>query len=78
MSDYLIDSPFVPIHYCPGCEPRRDPVAEVLAVQYCAQHAPRTTGTEDERVYVTTVISNTEAGGEDNRAWCQFLHRGRR
>jgi hypothetical protein len=62
--------------YCPGCEPTADPIGEVLDVRWCDVHAPGRDGLEDGRAHFETAhASGTEAGGEDNRRWCELVHR---
>lgn len=78
MSDFLQDTPFVAVSYCPGCEPERDPVAEVLDTRWCIFHTPPVRGDVDDAITAQSFLSNTDAGGDDNRAWCDLLHRGRR
>lgn len=75
MSDHLTNSPMVAISYCPTCE-SRDPLAEALDVRYCYRHEPTRTGADDDAVIAVTWVSGTtEAGGEDNAAFCNLLHR---
>ncbi len=74
--DYLPDSPVVSRAYCPGCEPEADPTAEVLDVRYCERHAPERDGRDDDAVRSQQYLSGSaEAGGEENRLWCDFVHR---
>lgn len=64
--------------WCPTCLPGRDPTLEILDVRYCDAHTPDREGAADGLVrYESTVSGSAEAGGEPNRIWCQFLHRGR-
>jgi len=73
--DYLPDTPCVARAYCPGCEPDADPSLEILDVRWCESHFPTRNGTEDEVVTATAYLSgNAEAGGDDNRRWCDVLH----
>jgi len=66
--------------YCPRCEPEADPIGEVLNVAWCEAHAPTRDGLDDHAVTHAGPASLTiEAGGGDNRHWCDLLHReGRR
>lgn len=66
--------------YCPTCEPRTDPFAEILIVRYCGEHLLVDDGSEDARVVRPeqwAAVASGEAGGESNRRWCAFVHRGR-
>ncbi len=48
----------------------------MLDVQWCAAHVPDREGTDDLRVNTEAILSGTaEAGGGDNRAWCELIHR---
>jgi hypothetical protein len=61
---------------CPGCEPGADPLDETLELRWCEVHAPSQAGLDDGRVHFNTQgTSSEEAGGEDNRRWCDLLHR---
>jgi hypothetical protein len=66
--------------YCPTCEPTRDPVAEILSVHYCGYHPPGISGADDGRAKVSPehLYGGLDAGGEGNRDFCAFVHRGRR
>ena len=78
MSDYLPDTPYLARAYCPGCEPDTDPTQGVLEVRYCEPHLPSRDGTSDRLVSAASYLGGgSEAGGDDNRAWCNILHRGR-
>ena len=78
MADYLPDTPTVARMYCPGCEPDVDPTCEILDVRWCEVHPPVGTGLDDAIVASTAYLSGSnEAGGEDNRRWCEILHRRR-
>ena len=75
--DFPPEKPSVPRAYCPGCEPHADVLREMLDVQWCAAHVPDRDGTDDLRVNAEAILSGTaEAGGGDNRAWCELIHRG--
>jgi len=69
-------SPEMP-NACPGCEIGRDPATYV--VTWCHYHEPSRGGVDDEVVDLSFGLGNStlEAGGEDNRAWCEFFHRKR-
>ena len=74
--DHLTDTPSLARMYCPGCEPAADPAFEILDVRWCASHAPQGRGMDDDVVVASAWISgSSEAGGEDNRRWCELLHR---
>ena len=78
VTDYLQDSPCVARAYCPGCEPDADPSQEILDVRWCESHLPARDGADDEVVTTSAYLSGSaEAGGDDNRQWCDILH-GRR
>ena len=62
----------------PGCEPDADPSLEILDVRWCESHSPARDGADDEVVTASAYLSGSaEAGGDDNRRWCDILH-GRR
>jgi hypothetical protein len=71
--DYLADSDIVYPTRCPGCSPELAP--DTYVVHYCPSHEPVRSGAEDERVATDNYMSNTEAGGKDNRRFCDWLHR---
>lgn len=78
MSDGLADTPVVARLYCPMCEPDRDNLAEVLDIMWCTEHQPSRDGALDRVVTPSQYISGSgEAGGEDNRRFCDWLHRGK-
>src|SRR4029450_7334288 len=78
MTEYTPDTPLVARLYCPGCEPAPDPTAEVLAVLWCQSHLPIRGGLDDAVVSASAYLSgSSEAGGEDNRRWCEIFHRRR-
>lgn len=77
VTEYVPDSPSVARVYCPGCEPDADPSREILDVRWCPSHSPSSCGTDDAAVSVEAFMSGSiEAGGDDNRRWCELLHRG--
>lgn len=74
MSDYLAPTPEVIPTLCPICEIERDP--DAFVARFCSLHGTEPIGSADaevpgDRAYV----GNTEAGGEDNAAWCDLFHR---
>jgi hypothetical protein len=76
VTDFLPDTPTVARPYCPECEPEADPCREILDVRWCAAHTPAWNGAEDAAVRAEAFLSgSTEAGGDDNRRWCQLVHR---
>ena len=78
VTDYLPDSPYVARAYCPGCDPDADPSRDILDTHWCESHTPARDGVADGAVTTSTYLSGTaEAGGDDNRHWCDILH-GRR
>ena len=75
MSDWLPDSPIVSRNYCPECEPGADPIQEILEVRYCGTHEPSRGGIDDSGIICESYMSGSgEAGGDDNRRWCDILH----
>jgi hypothetical protein len=75
VTDFLPDTPSVARPYCPDCEPDADPCREILDVRWCAAHTPAWNGTDDAAVRAEAFLSgSTEAGGEDNRRWCELVH----
>jgi hypothetical protein len=76
MTDDIQDTPAVARMYCPGCEPEADPTSEILDVHWCQRHSPLGDGLDDGLVGAVAYLSGSvEAGGEDNRRWCEILHR---
>jgi hypothetical protein len=73
MIDDLTPTPITIPMVCPGCEGWRDPATYVA--QFCAYHEPERGGLDDALVQDVRPTGYTEAGGEDNRRWCQLLHR---
>lgn len=75
MTDYIPDTPSLARAYCPGCEPDADPSLEILDVFWCESHAPTREGHDDAVVSSALYLSGSvEAGGDDNRRWCEILH----
>lgn len=76
MSEYIPDSPSVARAYCPACEPHADPTREILDVRWCESHSPAREGADDPLVAAGAYLSGSaEAGGEENRRWCELIHR---
>jgi hypothetical protein len=72
----LYETPNLARPYCPGCEPDADPNREILEVRWCDPHRPTLNGIDDTRVTGDAVLSgNAEAGGDENRRWCEMIHR---
>lgn len=80
MSDHLADTPNQARHFCPICEPEADVTREILEVRYCAMHLPPAPGgIDDGAVEALAYLSGSQdAGGEDNRRWCELFHGKRR
>jgi len=78
VTDFLNDSPHLARFYCPRCQPELDPSREILETRWCGEHHDAGRGVEDDAVACGYVTSSTEAGGEDNRAWCELFHRKKR
>lgn len=75
MSDILPDTPALARPYCPKCEPDADPTAAILDVRWCDSHTPDRVGLDDEAVTPGIFPSGSaEAGGDDNRRWCEIVH----
>jgi hypothetical protein len=70
------ESPCIARFYCPTCEPEADPILEILDLRWCGLHTPVAGGPDDVVVLTETYPAGSgEAGGEDNRRWCQLFHR---
>jgi hypothetical protein len=66
MPDYLHDTELVPMNtWCPECSGPH--VDERATMVYCPQHAPA--------LQMSHVSWFGEAGGDGNKAICDFLHR---
>jgi hypothetical protein len=51
-------------------------VQEILDVRWCDLHVPVRAGLDDVLVAARgTTYGTAEAGGEDNRRWCELIHR---
>lgn len=75
----LPDSPREGRDWCPTCESDADPLAEILVTVYCWRHpGPDAVGTHDAFVNATYLSGSAEAGGEENRRWCDAIHRPER
>ena len=64
--------------WCPGCEPDVDPSRDIVELRHCALHpAPSCDGLDDAGALVSSDYPSAagEAGGADNRALCDLLHR---
>jgi hypothetical protein len=76
VTDFLPEKPSVARPYCPGCEPNADVLLEILDVRWCETHAPVRDGFDDCLLTdQSTAYGGVEAGGEDNRRWCEVIHR---
>jgi len=77
MSEYVGDTPMLGRRVCPACEPDADPSREILDVMWCEPHTPGRAGLDDALAPVWAYPSGgAEAGGEDNRRYCDLFHRG--
>ena len=75
VTEFLPDTPAVARPYCPVCEPSADPAREILDVRWCSTHTPESGGLLDAAVRAEAYLSGSaEAGGDDNRRWCQLFH----
>jgi hypothetical protein len=63
--------------WCPTCSPEGTVIPEPWEMFYCEVHRGGTSG-ESDRLIVETYIPQGEAGGDDSRKWCDFIHRGDR
>jgi hypothetical protein len=49
---------------------------EILDVSWCEVHAPARAGVDDDLAIILGAgVGSAEAGGEDNRRWCEMIHR---
>ena len=77
MTDIVPETAVISRLYCPGCEVDADPMKEILDVLWCDTHRPDSSGAVDHVVTPSGYISGSgEAGGNDNKAYCDFFHRG--
>jgi hypothetical protein len=63
---------------CPECQPRADLM--YAGVSWCGAHQPDRKGKDDLIASPFGDLPTTgsaESGGDDNRAMCDLLHRGR-
>ncbi|MBI2055125.1 MAG: hypothetical protein HYT39_03450 [Candidatus Sungbacteria bacterium] len=77
MREIIRGTPSVARKYCPACEPDADPSREILDVLWCEKHVPSRDGKDDALAKTSDVplSRNAEAGGDNNRRWCEALHR---
>src|SRR5262245_66060535 len=79
VTDFPAEKPPVARAYCPGCEPGADPMLEILDVHWCDAHSPCRAGPDDVLATARgTANGSAEAGGDDNRRWCELIHRDAR
>ena len=71
----LCDTPNMAEGWCPGCEPGRDPLREILLERYCDGHPVGMVGVEDDKVEQTFVATG-ESDGETCRAFAELLRGG--
>jgi len=63
--------------YCPGCEPATNPLTELVTMCYCGTHCPADSGADDLHGAIPDQPAIPgDAGGQTNRAFCDFFHRG--
>lgn len=74
MVQELPDTTSQAIIYCPGCQPDRDPIAEILDTRWCEVHNPPRGGPDDEKTGVAARLTVAEAWGDNNRRWCEIVH----
>ena len=74
----LEETPSLGIRWCPACEPDRDPTWEILQVVYCFAHMPSVVGADDGAALHAYLSGTMEAGGESNRAICDFLREAKK
>lgn len=79
MSDYLPSTPDLSEHYCPACEPDRDPFQGITVERWCYQHRPDDSGPDDALTGPTSNLSGTsEVEGGDCRAVAKLLRKRRK
>ena len=67
----MTDTPDLSVPYCPGCEPERDPIKEILRAWWCIRHNPLKATELDEALNVEwgqPGLGFREADGDTNRA----------
>ena len=76
MTDFIEPRSSVVVRpYCPTCEPETDPTRELVELRWCPTHTPAWGGTDDLLVAASALPGGSgEAGGEDNRRWCELIH----
>ena len=76
-ADEIAHRAFLVSLYCPGCDLERDPLREILTVNWCNEHRPRSDGVDDRRTTLGRdgLSALPEAEAETNRLWCELLHR---
>ena len=69
-----MDTPRELPELCPICHPEDEGV-----IYYCDAHRPDSTGVDDHLALGLPpyLSGGAEAGGEENRVWCAFIHRKR-
>jgi len=67
------DTPIVTRDLCPGCEPDYD-LRALIEIRFCHRHEPDRAGI-DEIPWGSLHFENGEAGGDSNKAACDFFHR---
>ena len=81
MSELIADTPDLSRLWCPSCQPERDPLSEILRVDYCGTYVPDRTGSEDKAALATMESCGPTAtpreGGDEGAAWCSLIHGGR-
>ena len=76
MDYYVPETPNLATEWCPACEPDRDPIKEILQVRPCIVHPNFEFGSADAMVPPaehSQWSTPGEAGGEDNRRFCDLL-----
>ena len=64
-ADFLAETPDVSRPWCPGCEPERDPLKEVLVERRCRMHASEPQGLDDGGVTVRGIGFGTGVDGAE-------------
>lgn len=81
MTDWVRDSPIVTRPFCPVCEADIEQDTSMCEIRFCHMHQPSSSGADDDVIPAsmreTYPAGSSEAGGLDNRAWCELLHRKR-